>query len=73
MWLYSAIAPRYGATPMTVALAGTAWWVMKTLQSAKWAGCMALPLYFLILIDLSAAWSFSRSAEPAGNLFSLKM
>jgi len=38
MWLYSAIAPRYGATPTTVALAGTAWWVMKTLQSAKWAG-----------------------------------
>ena len=34
MWLYSAIAPRYGATPVAVALAGTAWWVMKTLQSA---------------------------------------
>jgi hypothetical protein len=38
VWLYSAIAPRYGARPITVAIAGVAWWILKTLQSAKWAG-----------------------------------
>lgn len=38
VWLYSAISPRYGARPMTAAIAGVAWWMLKTLQSAKWAG-----------------------------------
>jgi hypothetical protein len=38
VWLYSAIAPRYGARPITVAIVGVAWWMLKTLQSAKWAG-----------------------------------
>lgn len=38
VWLYSAIAPRYGARPTTMAIAGVAWWILKTLQSAKWAG-----------------------------------
>ena len=38
MWLYSAIAPRYGAQPTTAALVGVAWWALKSLQSAKWAG-----------------------------------
>ena len=38
VWLYSAIAPRYGAKPTTAALVGVAWWTIKSLQSAKWAG-----------------------------------
>ena len=38
VWLYSAIAPRYGARPITVGIVGAAWWILKTLQSAKWAG-----------------------------------
>ena len=38
VWLYSAIVPRYGARPTTVVIAGVAWWIVKTLQSAKWAG-----------------------------------
>jgi hypothetical protein len=38
MWLYSAIAPRYGARPTTALIAGVAWWTIKSLQSAKWAG-----------------------------------
>lgn len=38
VWLYSAIAPRYGPRPATVVITGVAWWVLKTLQSAKWAG-----------------------------------
>ncbi len=46
VWLYSAIVPRYGVGPKTVGIAAAAWWVMKTLQSAKWAG--------LGFIDISA-------------------
>jgi hypothetical protein len=38
IWLYSAITPRYGVRPVTVAISGGAWWILKTLQSAKWAG-----------------------------------
>ncbi len=38
VWLYSAIAPRYGTRLPTVAITGLAWWILKTLQSAKWAG-----------------------------------
>jgi hypothetical protein len=38
VWLYSAITPRYGARPVTAAIVGVAWWLLKTLQSAKWAG-----------------------------------
>lgn len=38
VWLYSAIAPKYGATFTTMTMAGVAWWILKTLQSAKWVG-----------------------------------
>ena len=38
VWLYSALVTRYGARPTTAAIVGVAWWTMKTLQSAKWAG-----------------------------------
>src|SRR5262245_64298702 len=38
VWLYSALIPRYGARPTTAVIVGVAWWTMKTLQSAKWAG-----------------------------------
>jgi len=36
VWLYSAIAPRYGKG--APAITGIAWWILKTLQSAKFAG-----------------------------------
>lgn len=36
MWLYSAIAPRYGEGPKAVVIAGLAFWVIKSLQSFKW-------------------------------------
>ena len=38
VWLYSAVAPRYGTGPISAAIVGIAWWILKTLQSAKWAG-----------------------------------
>jgi hypothetical protein len=38
VWLYASIAPRYGAGVRTAAVAGLAWWTLRGLQSAKWAG-----------------------------------
>ncbi len=38
VWLYAAIRPRYGAGAKTAVVAGFAWWLIKSLQSAKWAG-----------------------------------
>lgn len=72
VWLYSAIAPRYGATLTTAAIAGVAWWVLKTLQSAKWAGLgfMTLGPHLLplgvgtlgatLLASVTGAWLYRR-------------
>jgi hypothetical protein len=38
VWLYSAIAPRYGKGATAAVITGLAWWILKTLQSAKLAG-----------------------------------
>lgn len=38
VWLYSAIAPRYGKGATAGAITGIAWWILKSLQSAKLAG-----------------------------------
>jgi hypothetical protein len=43
VWLYAAIAARYGAGVRTAAFAGLAWWMLRGLQSAKWAGLGFLP------------------------------
>ena len=43
MWLYSTITPRYGEGPRTAVIAGVAWWSIKSLQSAKWAGLGFVP------------------------------
>jgi len=75
VWLYSAIAPRYGARPRTVVIAGVAWWILKTLQSAKWAGLgfvelgpNLLPLGVAtlgatVLASLAGTWLYSKVSE----------
>ena len=72
VWLYSALTPRYGAGPVTAAIAGGAWWTMKTLQSAKWAGLGfveftgglvlvgALSLVAAMLASMAGAWLFDK-------------
>ena len=80
MWLYSAIAPRYGARPATAALVGVAWWTIKSLQSAKWAGLGFAPPGVVVLIALAAtslvaavvasmagAWLYDRVDRPAAK------
>ena len=58
VWLYSAIAPRYKTRSTAVVTAAAAWWTLKTLQSAKWAG--------LGFIELSPALVFLGVATAIG-------
>ena len=76
VWLYSAIAPRYGTKLTTAAIAGVAWWILKTLQSAKWTGLgfVALgtnliplagaTLVASVLASVAGAWLYSKVSEP---------
>jgi len=77
VWLYSALAPRYGAKHTTAALVGFAWWTMKTLQSAKWAGLGfveiskglvlvgAMSLIAAVLASMAGAWLYNKVDVPA--------
>jgi len=77
VWLYSAIAPRYGAGPVTAAIVGVAWWLLKTLQSAKWAalgfvelGANLVPLGALtlaatVLAAAAGAWLYRKATESS--------
>jgi len=75
IWLYSAIASHYGARSRTAVIAGAAWWVLKTLQSAKWAGLGfiepghelmllgAVSLIIAISATVAGAWLYNRTAQ----------
>jgi hypothetical protein len=77
VWLYSAIAPRYGERPATVVIAGVAWWILKTLQSAKWAGLGfvdlspallplgAATLVMAILASMAGAWLYRKASDSS--------
>jgi hypothetical protein len=76
MWLYAAIAPRYGAGPKTAAITGVAWWTIKTLQSAKWAGLGLIPrkaalmplattMVAVLAASVLGAWLYDRTDGPA--------
>ena len=78
VWLYSAIVPRYGARPRTAAIAGIAWWIIKSLQSAKWVGLGLLPradiliplataLVAVIVASVLGAWLYDRVDRPAAK------
>ena len=78
MWLYSAIIPRYGDGPGTAVIAGVAWWTIKSLQSAKWAGLGFVP-QGVVLVPLATsfvaavaalalgAWLYRRVRIPAAS------
>ncbi len=74
--LYAAIRPRYGAGAKTAVVAGFAWWFIKSLQSAKWAGLglVLLPTKVVIgplvgtlaaaVVAVAGAWFYEeRSAQ----------
>ena len=68
VWLYSAIAPRYGTKPTTVAIAGVAWWILKTLQSGKWAG-LGFVAFGPNLLLLGAATSGATVLASAAGIW----
>jgi len=77
VWLFSAITPRYGAGPMTAVIVGVAWWLLATLQSAKWIALGfaelgtdllllgVLTLGAAILASAAGAWLYRRVSEPS--------
>jgi hypothetical protein len=76
VWLYSAIAPRYGKGVTAVAIAGSAWWLLKTLQSAKLVGLGFIELnpdlvplgvatlMVAVLASGVGAWLYRRVSTP---------
>lgn len=80
VWLYSAIAPKYGARLTTMAVTGVAWWVLKTLQSSKWAGLgfvtLGADLFLLGVATLGAtlvasvvgAWLYAKVSPGPRDL-----
>ncbi len=76
IWLYAAIKPRFGPGARTAALAGLAWWAIKTLQSAKWVGLgfvapgvvlvpLGTTLVAAVAATMTGAWLYDRgSAAP---------
>lgn len=71
MWLYAAIRRHYGPGPRTAVVAGVAWWVIVSLQSAKWVVLEAVPstvvlaplaatLPAILLASLVGAWAYKE-------------
>ena len=71
MWLYTALRPRYGRGPKTAVVAAFAWWVIVSMQSAKWVALLSIPptivlvplvatLCAIILATLVGAWCFEK-------------
>jgi hypothetical protein len=64
-WLYAVLVPRFGAHPRTALIAGLAWWVLKSLQSAKWAGLGLLPGALIpapLIVSLAASLAAAAAA-----------
>ncbi|MFN2383787.1 MAG: hypothetical protein ABR559_05925 [Gemmatimonadota bacterium] len=71
LWLYTAIRPRYGPGPKTAAVAGVAWWVIVSLQSARWVALVGIPpavvlaplagsLIALLVVTVIGSWLYER-------------
>ena len=78
IWLYSAIKPRFGPGARTAAMAGLAWWAIKSLQSAKWVGLgfvapgvvlvpLATTLFAAVAATMVGAWFCDRGSAAAGT------
>lgn len=71
LWLYAALRPRYGPGPKTAIVTGVAWWVIVSMQSAKWAALVVVPetvalillaatLPAMIVSVLIGAWLYEK-------------
>jgi hypothetical protein len=68
MWLYAAIRPRYGPGPKAAVRAGLAWWVIVSMQSAKWVALLCISPA-AVLIPLAATLPAIVGATLAGAWF----
>lgn len=70
-WLYAAIRAHYGAGHRTAAFAGLAWWLIVSMQSAKWVALGTVPirsalapgvttLPAIILAALAGGWCYEN-------------
>jgi hypothetical protein len=66
VWLYSALVPHYGNRSATAVIVGIAWWSLKTLQSAKWAGLGLLALDTNLIALAVATLVGTLAASMAG-------
>jgi hypothetical protein len=75
VWLYSAIAVGTRSRIMSAAIVGVAWWTLKSLQSAKWAGLGLIPrevilapllatLPATVLATGMGAWLYEGGRKP---------
>lgn len=70
-WLYVALRPRYGAGRKSAIAASLAWWLMASMQSAKWvvlleiSSSAAIALFFatlpaIVASTLVGAWFYEK-------------
>ena len=70
-WLYAAIRAHYGPGLKTAAIAGVGWWLIVSMQSAKWVALGTVPinsviapgaitLPAIILAALAGGWCYEN-------------
>jgi hypothetical protein len=75
VWLYAAIRPGDNRSARTVAIVGFAWWLIKSLESAKWVASGFIPtgvvlaplaatLPAMMLATAAGAWLYQRTEAP---------
>jgi hypothetical protein len=69
MWLYAAIRPRYGAGPMTAAVAGVSWWVISSLADATWGSFGFVPVKALLPLSAGSLPALIVSAVAGAWLY----
>jgi len=71
VWLYAALRPRYGAGRKSALAASLAWWLMSSMQSAKWVvllevtpstviGPFIATLPAIVIATLAGAWFYEK-------------
>jgi len=77
VWLQARLAGRFRGSLKLGLVSGTAWWVVKSLESLKWVALGFVPVEFALrpgitslmcslLAAVGGAFLYSRSGEPAG-------
>ena len=79
-WLYAAIRAQYGPGVKTGSIAGLAWWLIVSMQSAKWVALGSVPissvvapglltLPSILVAAISGGWCYENfTARPRRSL-----